>query len=95
MKVTIKRSGGLAGLNETLAAIDSEHLSGAAVDRLRQELMRLTASLRPADIGADLLRYDVEIDGDGPPRRLTVFDDGHPETAPMKHIEAILALGGG
>ena len=93
MKVTIKRSGGFAGLNQTLAAIDSDELSDRAADRLRQELMRLSASLRPADIGADQLHYDVEIAGDGPPRRISVVDDGHPEAPPMKHIEAILSLG--
>ncbi len=92
MKVTIKRRGGFAGLNETLAAIDSDDLPGPAADRLRQELMRLAASLRPPDVGADQLHYDVEIAGDGPPRRLSIVDDGHPEAAPMKHVQAILGL---
>jgi len=38
--------------------------------------------------------YEVEIAGDGPPRRLSVLDDGRPEAPPMKHIEAILGLQG-
>lgn len=94
MKVTIRRSGGYAGIDQTVAAIDSDDLPAPAADRLRQELMRLTATLRPDDIGADQLHYEVEIAGDGPPRRLSVLDDGRPEAPPMKHIEAILGLQG-
>ena len=95
MKVTIKRTGGFAGLDQTVASLDSERLPRDAAEELRRQVSALVAaSARPEPIGADLLHYHVTISDEGPARTVTVVDEGDPEAPPMKHLQALLALAG-
>jgi hypothetical protein len=95
MKISIRRRGGFAGLDETLAFLDSSQLPPPVAARLTEymdELSRLCAQ-RPPSQGADQLYYEIETSEPGTtPRTLTVVDEGDPDLPEMKRIAAILDL---
>lgn len=89
MRVEIKRSGGFAGLTETLVPATE------ANNAVREHLARLESLLAKAKAtaGADFQRYEIATSEDGGPRRaLTVVDDGHEDTPIMVELRAILGL---
>jgi len=78
--VRVTRSGGLAGGEEELGALDTDKLDGSAAARIKdlvEEVGRLAARDQP--IGADLFRYDVDIEEDqGGRRHLVLIHEGDP-----------------
>jgi len=70
MKVSIKRSGGFAGLSDELGSAAGSHQSA-----LGEAVRRLKARAGAEDqIGADLFRYEVTVDEGGASQTLTVRD---------------------
>lgn len=95
MMITIRRRGGFAGLDETLAAVDVDTLPPPVADQLRQRVAQLTAlaAASPTPVGADQLHYDIDIAEPGAqPRTLTVVDAGDPTQPQMQQVRAILDL---
>ncbi|MBZ5592098.1 MAG: hypothetical protein LAP39_07670 [Acidobacteriia bacterium] len=97
MTILIKRSGGFAGREERLAAIDTSELPTTIADRVRERIARLTAlSAQEPSAGADRLQYEIEITEPGTGgRKLTVVDEGDPDDPAMKEVIAILESAGG
>ena len=95
MKIQIKQSGGYAGIEMTLAAVDSGLLPDEVAAQLPERLNRLSAlcaQIQPS-LGADRFQYDIEISDPGSkPRRLTVIDEGDPGEPAMQEVMAILEL---
>jgi len=79
--VRVTRSGGLGGGEEELGALDTDELDGSAGARIKDlvdEVGRLAARDQP--IGADLFRYDIDIEEDqGERRHLVVIHEGDPD----------------
>ena len=97
MRIRMKRLGGFAGVEESLATVDSDRLPGALADRLGEHVAQLITlcAQTPRSEGADQFHYEIEITGPGaPPRTLTVVDEGDPDLPAMKHVAAILDLAG-
>ncbi len=101
MTVDIERTGGFAGVEEKLAALDSSTLSPQAAAELRGLVARLSAwcAQNPESVGSDRFRYEIAIGESLKPgeacaatRTLTVIDEGDPEHAPVKLVLAILDL---
>jgi len=97
MLVSIRRSGGCAGLELEVASIDSGALSAAEAQRLRDGIDELSSWVRShaAARGADQLQYDLSIirEAGAPPEHLTLLDDGNPAAPPMKWLEELIRLG--
>ncbi|HEY6878152.1 MAG TPA: protealysin inhibitor emfourin [Polyangiales bacterium] len=97
MRDTNKRSGGFAGLEEGLGAIDSDALPPPR----RDQLTRLVRALRTLDassatgesIGGDLVRYRVDIDDDQGKTTVTFVDDGEQGSDKRELVNELLAIG--
>jgi len=98
VKATIRRSGGLAGLQQHLVSFDTQQLPPGAARSLSSHLQQLTTLLAAGEpeVGADLLKYELEISGEpGQPEKvLTVIDTADPEDPRIGHVSAILDLAG-
>jgi len=80
MIVRITRSGGFAGVVEELGRIDNASLDRAVAAKVTagvEELER-TAALRNQAIGADMFRYDIEVEDGRGRRNLTLTQEGDP-----------------
>jgi hypothetical protein len=80
MIVRITRSGGFAGVVEELGRIDTASLDRAVAAKVTagvEELER-TAALRNQAIGADMFRYDIEVEDERGRRKLTLTEEGDP-----------------
>ena len=91
--IRVTRSGGFGGGEEKLGALDTGKLDGSAVARIKDlvgELERLAA--RDQAIGADLFRYDVDIEDDqGGRRHLVLIHEGDPGIPLPEPLAQLLA----
>ncbi len=92
MLISVKRTGGFAGLTEALGSVDTAQLD-EATGRQVEQLVRsvgffsLPTSVAGA-VGADLYRYEISVT-DGERRHSVVFeDDGSAATAPLRELVA-------
>ena len=102
MKITVKRTGGYAGLTEDVAAIDTAQLDTVTVQRVEQMLesnrfFDLPAIISGDIIGADLPRYEITVTEGDQQHTVTFFcDDKSPEAAPLHGlVQTLSQMGGG
>lgn len=86
MKISLRRTGGFAGLIDDLGAADAPPGSDLA------QLVQKLKGGRPAEhIGADLFRYEVTVE-DGAPREVLLFQDNDPpENGDLRVLISLLA----
>jgi hypothetical protein len=95
VRVSVKRTGGYAGIGEILAQVDTDRLATERAARVAALLeacrfFTLPAAMAGAPIGADLFRYEITAE-DGPRRHTVSFvDSDRPEVAPLKRLIAAL-----
>lgn len=88
MKVTIKRSGGFAGLREeTVAVVDTGALSQSQAQRVESAVRKLERAESP--VGADMPRYDIEIRDEQGTRSVPFLDDGDPKSPLYELLQAV------
>ena len=88
MKVTVKRSGGYAGISDSFN-VDTEKIDGAARQQIEQMVQSIGFFSFPADaagVGADLMRYEITVDDGHRQHTLAFSDDGSPQTEPLKRL---------
>ncbi len=93
MRITITRTGGFAGLDQTLASVDTGRLPKDSGEKLRQHIARLSALIgqTPLPEGKDYLCYTIVVTEAGsPPASFSVLDEGDPDSPLMKELTAIL-----
>ena len=78
-KLTLKRSGGYAGVEGEPVEVDADRLDPA----LREKLPSLLAAPAPEVLGADLPRYELSVD-DGP--TIVWHDDGSDAVAELRAL---------
>jgi hypothetical protein len=81
MKILVRRTGGFAGLAETLYDVDTSTLAASAASELERKLSSLEAAVRSQDAappraGADFFNYEISITDQQGERSVTVADDG-------------------
>ncbi len=80
MKISVRRSGGFAGLTEQIAAIDTENLSADARQHVESAVREANFFALPEVIagttGADLYRYEVEVTNGALTHTVAYLDDG-------------------
>lgn len=94
MEITIKRSGGYAGLEEEPARLDTDRLD----ETERAELERLVSEAGffdlPADVsggvGADLMRYELTVREDGREHTVAWSEEGGVETEPLRRLAELV-----
>ena len=96
MQISVVRTGGFAGLSETLAAADTDVIDRKAARALEavvreMRFFSLPAVVGRSPIGADLERYEVTIN-DGQRRHTVAYTDPHaPEAEPLVRLLELLA----
>src|SRR6476660_5968542 len=97
MKLTIKRTGGFAGIEQTLASFDTERMTKASADQVRKHVEEIStlAAQASKSVGADQFHYEINIMEPWlAPRALTLIDEGNSNHPTMEHVAALLALAG-
>lgn len=88
------RSGGFAGLSETLAEVDADRLDPETARHVREAFeasgfATLPARLPGDPMGADMFRYTIEVE-DGQGRRSVSYRQGNPNAALLDALIAVL-----
>lgn len=91
MKVSVKRTGGYAGLNEEVVAVDTAQIDPVAAQGIEQIVQsfgffNLPATVGGGGIGADLIRYEITVSDGGRQHIVAFEDDGSLETAPLRGL---------
>jgi hypothetical protein len=81
MKILVRRTGGFAGISETLYDVDTSTLDASAAAELERKVRQLEseassegAAAKP--VGADLFKYEISLTDQLGQRTITVPDDG-------------------
>ena len=99
MEISVKRTGGFAGLSEDVAAVNTAALPVAVAQQLGHmveevRFFDLPAVVSGGTVGADLFNYEIRITEDDRHRTVVFVDDDSPETAPLRRlVEALTHIG--
>jgi hypothetical protein len=90
MKINLKRTGGYAGLEEELAAVDTSRLEPGAARRVEGLISSagffdLPAVAEDDAVGADMFRYTMTV-SEGGREHTTSFGEGSPSAAPLSNL---------
>jgi hypothetical protein len=98
MKIFIQRSGGYAGISETLHDVDTADLDPASATELEKLALGAEAAAKSAaaaqPVGADFLKYEVTLSDDHGSRSWTIVDDDSPALGPLRRLLQSLAARG-
>ena len=87
MKISVKQTGGFAGLSEEIAAIDTAELDAAATQQVEQMVQETGFFDLPPDmrteIGADLELYEVTVTEGDRQHTVTFNKDGKEDESPQ------------
>ncbi len=91
MKLSITRSGGLAGISESLGSVDTASLPPARARQIEQQLEALRFFELPpvfpaSAVGADMFRYTLTATRDDTQHTVVFTDDGRPELQPLRAL---------
>ncbi|HLQ50428.1 MAG TPA: protealysin inhibitor emfourin [Terriglobales bacterium] len=87
MKITVKRTGGFAGLTENITDLDTSQLESGTAEKVAAKVRKIgffdyPAVLAAGAVGADMYQYEVTVT-DGPRHHSVAFSEGAPEAAPL------------
>jgi hypothetical protein len=94
MFIRIRKVGGIAGIDQEVAAVDTAKLPKSVADEIRQHL-RFISALRASAVdrpGEDHFEYAIDIDGEPGTAALRVVEFCDPDEPMMKHVRAVLTL---
>ena len=96
MNISVKRSGGFAGLTENLADLDTKQIDTAAAQRVEQlvqslEFFNLPATISGGGIGADFFHYEITVIQNDRQHTIAFDDDDSPVTAPLRRFVETLS----
>jgi hypothetical protein len=88
--ISVKRSGGFAGVTEDLGTVNTEQRDAMAANKLEQLVRNVDFFNLPAKVsggvGFDQFRYEITIT-DGEWQHTVAFDDDNsPETMPLRQL---------
>ncbi len=98
MNISVKRSGGFAGLTENIADLDTTQLDTARaqqVEQLVQSLgfFNLPVTVSGGGIGADLFHYEITVTQGDRQHTVAFDDDDSPVTAPLRRfVESLIQM---
>jgi hypothetical protein len=96
LRIRITRSGGFAGVEENLGTIDTRHLDEETVRRVRDATAQLEVlAAKEQPVGADIFRYDIEVENDRGSRKLSIAHEGDPQVPLAQPLAALLKLAHG
>ena len=95
MNISVKRSGGFAGLSQGIAAVDTTKLQPTKAGQIEQMVQNLGFFELPVrvageTVGADFFQYDVTVTSAGQQHTVSFLDDGSAGTAPLRKLVDLL-----
>lgn len=95
MIISIKRTGGLVGIDETLGSIDTSDLQADIAEQVVNSAEKFTQVMETNQgeefIGADLLQYEIEIiEEDGSHHNYVVFEDYESESEAVVMVRNLI-----
>jgi hypothetical protein len=82
VKLTLKQSGGYAGVEQEPVRVDADRLEPS----VREQLPALLGAPAPEIVGADLPRYELTIEDGDSTRTVAWHDDGGEAVAPLRAL---------
>ena len=80
MRIEVRTEGGFAGsISRPPLVVETDELEPGPAKELERLAKALPAGTDPPARGADLMRYDVQVDDAGERRTATYFEPGVPE----------------
>lgn len=98
MQISVRRSGGFAGITEA-KTVDTARLDASAAQSVEQLVRNLNFFALPVDaapggVGADLLQNEISVRDGSQQRTIRFSDEGQPETASLRHLlDTVLQMG--
>jgi hypothetical protein len=90
MHVTVKKSGGYAGITEEVGSLDTAQLDPATARDIEQTLKGTGSPTQDAAdnqaVGADQFHYEITIRDGARERTLSFVDDGSARNAPLRKV---------
>jgi hypothetical protein len=93
--IKISRSGGFAGIEESIGTINTSNLQEKVAARVEDSVAEVSRLLNETEgyspVGSDMLQYEVEItDARGVPQKLVLVDEGDDQSPIMKAFYQLL-----
>lgn len=87
MKISVKRTGGFAGLTENVTDLDTSQLDSGKAEKIAAKIRKIgffdyPAVVAAGAVGADMYQYEIKVT-DGPKHHSVTFSEGSPKTAPL------------
>jgi hypothetical protein len=87
MRITVKRTGGFAGLTENIADLDTSTLESGTAEKVAAKVREIgffdyPAVMAAGAVGADMYQYEITVT-DGPRHHSVAFSEGALEAAPL------------
>lgn len=95
MKISVKQSGGFAGLTEKIADLDTAQMDVTSAQHVEQAVQNLgffnlPNTISGGGIGADFFQYEITVT-EGERQHTVIFhDDDTPVTVPLRRFVEIL-----
>jgi hypothetical protein len=91
VKISVKRTGGFAGLSEDVVAVDTADLDAPAAQQAEQMVQGigffdLPSTISGGTIGADMFRYEITVTEANRQYAVAFDEDDSPETAPLRRL---------
>jgi hypothetical protein len=99
MKISVKRSGGFAGLTENIADVDTTQLEETAAQQVKQLVesigfFDLPNTVAGGGLGADFFHHEITVTQGKRQHTIAFDDDNTPATAPLrKFVETLVQIG--
>jgi hypothetical protein len=92
LRISVRRSGGFAGIEEGLGAVDTEALEPAARERVEALVREADFFALPAtveeELGADQFRYEITVEDGGRRHTVTFVGEGGRAAALKRLVDA-------
>ncbi len=91
MQISVKRSGGFAGLTENLADVNTATLPAGVKQQVEGavkslDFFQLPAAVPDQAVGADYQQYEITVSDGGRQHKVTFYDDESPGVAPLRNL---------
>lgn len=91
MEISVKRSGGYAGVSEDVGTVGTAKLPATALKQLEDMLHEIgffdiPTIVSPKAVGADMFYYEIKVTRGKRQHHVSFYDDGSPQISPLRRF---------
>jgi hypothetical protein len=95
MQITVKRSGGFAGLTDEFGPVDTKKIDPGTAQKIEglvsgEQFFTLPAEIAAKSVGADLYHYEIDVIDGKQHHTVSFRDDGGPATAKLVQLATLV-----